>query len=117
MRTFTADPREPRLPKWAQEDLSTLRREVDTLTRLITDMRAEIPKTDTFVSDYLRGDTPLPPGARIDFVMTRDPGATDTSQRIQVYIGQEGGLEIQGGRGICLEPRASNSLRIRLERR
>lgn len=117
MSTFTPDPREPRLPKWAQEDLQVLRREVLTLQDVIRDMRAEIPETDTFISDYVRGDTPLPPGARIDFVVGNHPRATSTSQRIQVYIGQEGGLEIQGGSAVRIEPRASNSLRIFLERR
>ncbi|QDH92134.1 hypothetical protein PP629_gp29 [Streptomyces phage Dubu] len=111
------DPREPRLPKWAQERLFQLRREVESLTQVLRELQGQVPETDTFISDYVRGDTPLPPGARIDFQMMNDGRSTDTSQRIQVYIGQEGGLEIQGGRAVRIEPRASNSLRIYLERR
>lgn len=116
MRIFERDPREERLPRWVQEKLSSLRMEVNVQARIIAELKAEIPETNTFVSDYVRGDTPLPPNARIDFVLGDDSRA-DMSRKVQVYISQEGVLEIQGGRTLAVEPRASNSLRIRLDSR
>ena len=107
MSTETATDRETRLPKWAQEELATLRRRVEVAERLAEDARLA---TDPAGSTALltRGiDDPIGLGAHanIDFVI-------DERHVIHVRV-VDGELDLNSSGGaIAVLPRATNAARI-----
>jgi hypothetical protein len=104
-----ADPRESRLPKWAQEQLSDARRKIRELERMNADLRSDVGDTNTHVLNYGSDDQPLPNNARVQFAF---PGK-GWDQHIQVYV--EGGrLRIQGGRTLVIHPAVSNAFWVAL---
>jgi hypothetical protein len=105
-----SDPREERLPKWAQEELQSLRRKVLDAQLLNEELRGEVGQTNTFVLNYGDGtNQPLPNNARVEF---RWPSKR-WDEHIQVYI--EGDrLHIQGGRFLVIHPQVSNAFDIAL---
>jgi hypothetical protein len=92
-----------------------LRRELHAKERIIAELRGEIPDSDTYVIDYLHGDTPLPKGARVAFRLGPDDGRI--RRNVQAYIEEPGTLYIQGDYGLAVLPSASNALRIKLDMR
>jgi hypothetical protein len=107
-----ADPREARLPKWAQEELSTLRRALDVERQNVAELKGVNPGSNTFLIDYGRTDAPLPRNARIGFHLHPDDGRI--RQAIQVYV-EDGALAIQGDYALTIKPRASNSFSVELQ--
>lgn len=108
------DPREARLPKWAQEEMRTLRRDLDIERRVNADLRGEIPETNTWVLDYGRASQPLPNNARVSFHLRHDDGRIRRS--IQAYV-EYGHLRIQGDDTLSIHPGASNSFTINFRER
>jgi hypothetical protein len=106
------DPRESRLPKWAQEELHRLRRDLAAECQQVEELKGNIPDSDTFVIDYLRSNAPLPRGSRIGFYPR--PDSDHLRQQIQVYC-ESGRLRVQGDYALIVRPCASNSLTIELE--
>lgn len=116
MTRITTDPREARLPKWAQEELRSLRRELDSTQRKLKEAHGDIPDTDTYLLDYgSLTDWPLPRGARVAFHLTPPGLGRKVRQAIQAYV-SDGALHIQGDTSLVVYPRASNSFNIELER-
>jgi hypothetical protein len=111
-----SDPREARLPKWAQEELRSLRKKLGTTQRKLEESHGNIPDTDTYLLDYgSLTDWPLPRGARVAFHLTPQGHERKVRQAIQVYA-SDGALRIQGDTSLVVFPRASNSFNIELER-
>lgn len=108
-----SDPREPKLPKWAQDQLSSLRRKLSEAEAANAELRGIIPVTNTFVANYTRKDTPLPNNARITFMPNGDEG--NVRQSVMAYIEQNGRIRIQGDYALIVRPGASNSLTVELE--
>ncbi|WP_406379139.1 hypothetical protein [Streptomyces sp. NBC_00197] len=107
------DPRESRLPKWAQQELSRLRRDLDIERQTVEELRGNIPDTDTFALDYIRGNSPLPKGSRVGF----HPRPDDDFGRLQIQVYCESGrLRVQGDYALTVRPSASNSLTIEIDR-
>lgn len=112
-----ADPREARLPKWAQDELRTLRRELGSARRKVEELKGNVPDTDTYLLDYgSLDDFPLPKGARVAFHLTPPGYERKVRQAVQCYIASDGALHIQGDSSLIIYPRASNSFNIELER-
>jgi hypothetical protein len=109
------DPREPKLPKWAQSELSSLRMAVRSLEVALEEAKGNVPDADTFVLDYFRGNRPLPKGARIGFQLLPEEESWRRTQ-IQCYL-EHGWLQVQGDESLHIQPRASNLVQIRLDRR
>jgi hypothetical protein len=110
------DPREARLPKWAQEELRNLRRELGSTQRKLEEARGNVPDTDTYLLDYgSLNDFPLPKGARVAFHMTPPGHTRKVRQAVQVYV-SDGALHVQGDTSLIIYPRASNTFNIELER-
>lgn len=112
----TQDPREARLPKWAQSELSTLRRKVRDAERHIRDLQGDVTATDTHV-DGMRGpenrDIPLPPGSRVAYRLTGDPGhGAFVRAWLQADAWTGVALHIQGDRTLVILPSASNTFRV-----
>lgn len=111
-----ADPREARLPKWAQEELRTLRRELGASQRKVEELKGNVPDTDTYLLDYgSLNDFPLPRGARVAFHITPPGHERSVRQAVQVYV-SDGAVHVQGDTSLVMYPRASNSFNIELER-
>jgi hypothetical protein len=104
-----------KLPKWARRRIEYAERE---LAHLQAEMRGQFPGTDTFRSPYMfKNDLdsdgiPLPKGETVRFkfgeswdsyidCMIRDDDPTGPT------------LEVRGGYGLAVEPRSSNSIRVR----
>lgn len=103
------DPREEKLPKWAQETLSTLRRELERSAIRNAELRGEVGETNTVVTNYGEFDQPLRNNARVQFNF---PGER-WDNYIQAYV--EGNrLRIQGGRYVVIHPNVSNAFWIEL---
>jgi hypothetical protein len=107
------DPREARLPKWAQEELRALRYRLTVELQAIEELKGNNPDSDTFLIDYGRKDSPLPRGSRIGYHLEPDDG--QVRQQIQVYV-ESGKLRVQGDYSIVVRPVASNCLTIEMER-
>jgi hypothetical protein len=108
------DPRESRLPKWAQEELSSLRYKLEVERQRVEEMRGNVPNADTFVRDYTSKDRPLPLGARVAFHTVPDDGRL---RRAIIAHVEDGKLCIQGDHSFVIHPRASNSVYIEFEER
>jgi hypothetical protein len=101
-----ADPREERLPKWAQEELARLRRQVLRERALNDDLRGKVGETNTHVQNYGSDDQPLPKDARVQFRM---------GERYDQYVtvNVEGdALWLHGGRFLTIHPHVSNAFRV-----
>lgn len=107
------DPREVKLPKWAQEELSRLRRELHVSQQTIEELKWNNPGSDTFLIDYGRKDAPLPKNSRIGFHLRPDDGRS--REQIQVYT-EYGKLRVQGDYALIVRPTASNCFTVELER-
>jgi hypothetical protein len=109
------DPRESKLPKWVQDTLAGLRRELATERKRVAMLKYEVGETDTRIRDYSNlKDLPLPKGSVVAFDMPE--GDYPTRQQVQVYITERGTLHVQGDYGLVIHPRASNSFDIAIER-
>lgn len=110
------DPREARLPKWAQGELATLRRKLSEAEGHIRDMTGDIAETDTYVDSMRSGenrDYPLPPGSRVAYRLV-DNARHGAYVRTWIHRDPWGGvrLHIQGDRSLLIRPSASNTFYV-----
>lgn len=109
------DPRESKLPKWVQETLHGLRRELATERKRVAMLKHDVGETDTFIRDYANlKDLPLPRGSVVAFDMPE--GEYRTRHQVQVYLTDRGTLHVQGDYALTVHPRASNAFDIAVER-
>lgn len=107
------DPRESRLPKYAQTELESLRRRIRDLEKHVCDLTGDIAETDTWV-DSMAGarsaDWPLPPGSRVAYRLT-DRNRFGAHVRTWLQRDQWDGvkLHIQGDTSLLIHPSASNT--------
>jgi hypothetical protein len=105
--------REARLPQWAQNELTNLRRKVADQAKRIGELTGDITGKNVLVRNYEYGDTALPHDSRIAFVFDPDkPRGSD----VLVHFGGRNSdeLVIQGDRALLVHPAASNSIYITL---
>jgi hypothetical protein len=103
--------RELRLPIWAQDELSRLRRELNAEQRRNAEFLRDIPHSNTAVREYTNPDWPLPDNARVVFNLAPDERRGGD---LVAYIDQRGSLTLQGDRAILVHPQASNAARLTL---
>ena len=109
---MTADPREGGLPRWAQTALRNLREDNAALR---ADAVRTTEETDTVVSDYVDGDTPLRPGARIRFKLpaVTTPDGVTLQDETWIEARNEGDhVDVRSGSSalLAVRPRAANSV-------
>lgn len=111
------DPREERLPKWAQGELADLRRKLREAKATIRELREDIPDSDTFVEGRVYGedpDRPLPRGARLAFMLGDKPGRGS----VRAYVARESWagtrLYLNGDRVLRIDPQSGNALYVSL---
>jgi hypothetical protein len=101
-----ADPREERLPKWAQEQARSYRMQVERLERLNAELRGEVGETGIHVQNYSGPDQPIRGDARVKFQLG---GRFDQ----YVTVGTEGkALWLHGGRFLVIHPHVSNAFSV-----
>lgn len=116
MSTETAaDPREDKLPKWAREELASLRRKLSVAEQYVADAKLDHPAddSDTLLDPYRDlgpiglGNRPhirfLAGTSRYDYLDVRTDG--EGAQRV---------IEVRGSQGVTLRPTSSNVVQIAL---
>lgn len=101
-----ADPREARLPKWAQEQARSYRTQIARLEALNADLRGEVGETSVHVQNYSGPDQPLRSDARVKF---RTGDRFD--QYVTVHV-EGGALWLHGGRFLTIHPHVSNAFSV-----
>jgi hypothetical protein len=101
-----ADPREARLPKWAQEELAGLRRQVTRERKLNAELRGEVGETNTHVQNYGSDDQPVTNNARVQFRL-----GERYDQYVTVHV-EGDSLWLHGGRFLTIHPHVSNAFRV-----
>jgi hypothetical protein len=105
------DPREARLPKWAQAEMSALRRRLVAAERHIRNLTGDIDATDTVVEAFEPGterDYPLPPGSQVTYKLYDRPHGADVRVRINRDSWDGVTLYVSGDRPLLIKPSASN---------
>lgn len=111
-----------RLPKWAQEKIINLQRELNDKDKTIAALTGETPMDAAYVlvgKDTSNEDMPFPRGTNVQFVLTpmthqmRRPETVDAS----VLTDRNGFryLRLLGDRPISISPVSSNGIEIRLQ--
>lgn len=100
------DPREARLPKWAQEELRALRRKLEVAEQEAEQLRGNVGETNVHVQNYTSHDQPLPKGARVRFRV-----GERFDQYVTVSIEGER-VWLHGGRFLTIHPHVSNAFAV-----
>lgn len=108
------DPREERLPKWAQEMIQDARRRTERAEKARDKARQGTDPQGSRAVRYFYDEIPLGLGARPNVRFTLEPGGYGHSYRyVDVRISEsDRRVEIMGGRSIHIEPVSSNVVHI-----
>lgn len=101
------------LPKWAQNRIQILERDLLDLEDKWTDG----PESDTHIANYSHGDKPIGVGTTILFGKSEDVvGKRGIPYQIACKW-EDGKLEVRGYSGrICVNPAASNLITVKVEK-
>src|SRR5579872_5135556 len=109
MKRAESDPKFLKLPKWAQNHINVLERNLSALEESSTTFFANLPShTRLKWFPDVNQDTSLPEHSRVEF----DVG----EMRVSVYLNQDGELCIQGNEPFAVRPQSSNFIRIEEEK-
>lgn len=110
MNYYKIDPREDRLPKWAQDHINSLR---GTIRTLQSELVQDVSNSNTFrKAQYPLEDEALGKDARIKFVTTSKSSWNNT---FEIHI--EGDvLKIYCSSAPSMKPTSSNCIEMRMER-
>jgi hypothetical protein len=105
----TPDPRETKLPVWAQEKLTAERRTVEQLREELALLRGDLPESNVRVMGKpgICNSVALPPNSSVKF--------DNKWGGIVVYHDQKGRIQIQGDNTLIVRLGAGNSLSVELE--
>jgi hypothetical protein len=112
--TTRIDPREAKLPKWAQELIADMRRDLISSQKFAASLRTNHAGSNTQVQNYSHGDWGVPNNSRIAFHLLPDTGRVRRS--VKVYI-EDGKLMIQGDYSLNIHPESSNTFRVEFRER
>lgn len=114
MRNRTPDPREAKLPKWAQDELRYLRMDVEELQELVEELKGTRPNPVAFRDRLLDRDRLVPVAWGSDRVRFLLEGHTEARRRsIDIYRDQRGGLSIRTSDGLlAVLPESGNAIKV-----
>ncbi|OZD23850.1 hypothetical protein CH253_08315 [Rhodococcus sp. 06-156-3C] len=118
---MTADPREDRLPKWAQTALASERSKSAALEREIGKMRETVEWSRISYGDlygfpqYIPDERYGPQRVRFTVEGEQSSKYHETGD-IEVSMPEAGVLELRGSRSLVLRPHVSNVLRVSLRK-
>lgn len=98
---------ETRLPKWAQQELGRLRRDLAAATSQINQLTGKEPSPITY-RVMMEEPTNIPIRSTVEFKLS------EINSRISCRINQYGWLDVSGDDSLCIQPRASNQVWIKL---
>ena len=100
-----------KLPKWARQEIERLEKNV---AHYVAQLTAGDGDSDTFANPYSTAKRPLGRGTTIEFVLGQDRFGRDKRIRVRTETRHDGTvvLDVSGGYGIVVLPRASNSIEI-----
>lgn len=108
---YKIDPREERLPKWAQEHMNALRNSILTMQRAL---EQDISNSNTFLkTEHSVEDEALGKSPRVVFKTNND---RPWLNEFQVHI-EDDTLRIFAATTMIIKPTSSNMLQIRMEDR
>ena len=96
-----------KLPKWAQQEIGRLERDLEDARRRLSEGPMD---SNTFADPYSESPRPLGRDTLIEFRAGETFG-----ERFRVYL-RDGVLEVGGGDGVAVLPRASNVVEIKLSK-
>ncbi|AMT71952.1 MULTISPECIES: DUF7239 family protein [Mycobacteroides] len=104
------DPREPKLPAWAREQLAKARNRAGDAERKLDAHLVTITKSRIWYGNY---DNPIyiPEAHGYQTVYFSPSGGESSFDQIGVTI-RDGAIEIQGGHSVALELQSSNFFRV-----
>jgi hypothetical protein len=112
------DPREVKLPRWAQEELAKARQEAADATKKLNEHLEQLPKTGVWYGKY-ENPIYIPDGDQVHWQMRE--GSKKTFGTISVFKavkspewGAGGRLIVNGDRSLQVLPSASNTVYIDL---
>lgn len=91
------------LPKWAKQEIARLERDVEHYKETL---RVGPEDSNTFANPYSGAPTPL---GKDTIILFQAPAGD-----IRVRLDERGRLEIHGGSGIAIHPRATNTVSIQV---
>lgn len=104
---------EERLPKWAQRELESQRKTIQTLHDKLRSFENAPEDSPVFLRDYVSGDVSLPAGGHYVFQVD---GPHDATANLEVTLEDDGTISVNGSDGrIAILPTAANRIRLRLE--
>jgi hypothetical protein len=105
----TADPRESKLPQWAQVSLASMRSTIKELEEAVAILKGEVEGDSNvrILQPSRLGDTPLPKNSMVKFA--------NKWGHITVCHERNGQVRIQGDNVLILHMLAGNSLTVELE--
>lgn len=114
---LATDPRETKLPIWAQKELARLRRKVEDAERRATEARlSNGPEdSDTLLDPYDETPIRLPRGTKVRFVLGKSYDYVD----VQILRRREEGpyVELMGQQQLVIRPQVSNVVRVQIDPR
>jgi hypothetical protein len=105
------DPREVKLPRWAQEELARARQEATDAKERLATYEATLSKTSVWHGNYVDPPIYLPEHTQVHWQMREGSKTFDT---ITVHRDDHHGLLLHGSTSIRLLPGASNSIYVDL---
>lgn len=102
-----------RLPKWAKEEIASLKRQRSDALRTIQDLTETVAPTQIWHGDY-ENRIYIPPKFGYQRVHFETRPGQNIRDDIQVMLDEKAGeVELMGGRSISISPVASNVVRVR----
>ncbi|GHB52006.1 hypothetical protein GCM10010331_44450 [Streptomyces xanthochromogenes] len=101
--------REARLPKWAQEELRQLRRDLAAEREQVAELKGENPDSNTYWTTSHEVVAPLPRDTRVGFRLAEN--AMPYRGRVLVHV-EEGRLVVRGGSPLIIRPESSSAFSV-----
>jgi len=105
MRVANPDPREAKLPRWAQELLESERRARHNAERLLSEHTAEVPESNVWRTVFME-PVYLPADSRVHFAVDND------HDNVIEVAHVPGGIQLRGRRSLALLPEVSNTVTV-----
>ncbi|KUL44786.1 hypothetical protein ADL22_12650 [Streptomyces sp. NRRL F-4489] len=101
--------REARLPKWAQEELRKLRRDLAAEREQVAELKGGKPDSNTYWVTSHEAVAPLPRDARVGFRLVEN--GVPYQGRVLAHV-EEGKLVVRGASPLIIRPESSSAFSV-----
>ncbi|MFE9412287.1 hypothetical protein ACFYN0_26365 [Streptomyces sp. NPDC006704] len=109
MSEIDSSTREARLPKWAQEELRQLRRDLAATRRHVTELTEDNPNSNTYWVTSHEVVAPLPRDARVGFRLIEN--GVPYRGRVLAHV-EDGKLVVRGASPLIIRPESSSAFSV-----